>query len=262
MTKPNSSKAIEELIASVRSNVDVIRDAMKGPATDESHAVVSDLMLDLKQSQEKLQKKAGEMAESGQFDSTNVIFEAIDQVSHLEPEFEAWSKSGHGPESAQADTIGASIHVEADTSREKKKKKKSKKSKKESEFDPGSATPPEAGGWDAFPPPPGMVSAPVVSSAVASGGSGGGWPAPPSAPGAANQSVTFAKSPPEIISETDTAAAARLNLGMTWDVIGPLLGDPGSSEDARRHRLAELMTEAIAAECNISPNRIRIKQIS
>ena len=88
--------AIQELVASVRSNVEVVRDAMKEPVTEDSHAIVSDLMLDIKQSQDMLQKRAGELAESGQFDKTNEIFETIDLVTNLEPEYERWSRPGAG----------------------------------------------------------------------------------------------------------------------------------------------------------------------
>ena len=150
MVKP-SSKAVEELVSSVRSNVEVVRDALKAPATEESHAIVQDMMLDLKQSQEKLQKKAAELAESGQFESTNEIFEAIDQVTHLEPEFGAWSKSvSHHNDDQQ---IGASIHVEESPrdGDERKTKKKKKKKKKEEEGMTSRESAPvaeSAGGWE------------------------------------------------------------------------------------------------------------------
>lgn len=238
MVKP-SSKAVEELVSSVRSNVDVVRDAMKSPATNESHAVVQDMMLDLKESQEKLQKKASELAESGQFDNTNVIFEAIDQVSHLEPDFGSWSKSIHqNNEDHPVEQIGANIHMDppvADSGEDRKTKKKKKKKRKD---DSGaeeivvasSAVPvqPITSGWEAFPPPPQVVNE---------------WPVAPDA-------------------KRSSSSCARITLGMPWDVIGPLLGDPGSSHEERKARLAELIKEAISNECQIAPQRIRISRIS
>ena len=244
MVQPSQSKAVEELVASVRSNVDVIRDAMKAPATEDSHAIVSDLMLDVKTSQDKLQKKASELAESGQFGNTNEIFEAIDQVTQLEPEFEQWSKSLH-----PADSIGANIHVDAPAAEDdaEKKKKKKKKKKRESENFGESA-----GGWEAFPPPPASTAWPtdqppqlsVVTDAAPA-------PAPP-------QQARVS----QVSADSTAPAAGRITLGMTWEMIGPLLGDPGSSDEVRRERLAELMKEAIAAECSIRPDRIRINRIS
>ena len=255
MVKPSqsqqSSKAVQELVASVRSNVEVIRDALKAPATEDSHAVVSDLMLEVKQSQDKLQKKAGELAESGQFDNTNEIFEAIDQVTQLEPEYENWSKNVSGPASGvpEADQIGSSIHVEGEEEpvRLKKKKKKKRKDSMPAE---------SSGGWEAFPPPPGAAS-------------GSSWPSQAVIEESAPQqtSVRFAE-PVEVAQEpimppiVAGPVKARITLGMTWDMIGPLLGDPGSSDDERRKRLAELMREALAAECGISQSRINITRIS
>ena len=239
MVKPAPSKAVEELVTSVRSNVDVIRDAIKAPATEDSHAIVSDLMLDVKTSQDKLQKKATELAESGQFDNTNEIFEAIDQVTQLEPEFEQWTKSMHAEPA-----IGANIHVdtpeEVDEGEKKKKKKKKKKRESENFNDPTAAA------WEAFPPPPTSAAWPAEQvpqlSAVVE-------------PVSVRETVVESAGP-------QRSAGGRITLGMTWDMIGPLLGDPGSSDDVRRQRLADLMKEAIAAECNIRPDRIRINNIS
>lgn len=237
MVKP-SSKAVEELVSSVRSNVDVVRDAMKSPATNESHAIVQDMMLDLKQSQEKLQKKASELAESGQFDNTNVIFEAIDQVSHLEPDFGSWSKSiiHQNNEDNPGEQIGANIHMDAapagaegaEDRKTKKKKKKKRKEESAGEEQPVVALQPISSGWEAFPPPPQLVNE---------------WPAVPDA-------------------RSSSPSCARITLGMPWDVIGPLLGDPGSSHEERKTRLAELIKEAISNECQIAPQRIRITRIS
>jgi hypothetical protein len=257
MVKPSqsqqSSKAVQELVASVRSNVDVIRDALKGPATEDSHAVVSDLMLEVKQSQEKLQKKAAELADSGEFDNTNEIFEAIDQVTQLEPEYDSWSRnvSGRVPDAPDADQIGSSIHVEENGDVTKVKKKKKKKRKE--------SLPAEAsGGWEAFPPPPGETTASAWPSQSA--------PQEPAPTMPAPQSVRFEE--PVIatdpVTQTNPSAPARgrITLGMTWDMLGPLLGDPGSSDDERKKRLAELMKEAIATECGISQTRINITRIS
>ena len=247
MVKPSSqqsSKAVQELVASVRSNVEVIRDAIKSPATEDSHAVVSDLMLEVKQSQDKLQKKATELADSGEFDDTNEIFEAIDQVTQLEPEYENWSKQisvpGSGP--PNADQIGASIHVEEDSGvKQKKKKKKKRKDTIEETAAAGGfeATTSGGGGWEAFPAPPG----------------GSSWPPAADPP-------VVAESTFESIPKMTTCARGRITLGMTWDMIGPLLGDPGSSDEERKRRLGELMKEAIASECGISQSRINITQIS
>lgn len=270
MTKPNSSKAVEELIASVRSNVEVIRDAMKAPATEDSHAIVSDLMLEVKTNQDKLQKKASEMAETGQFGSTNEIFEAIDQVSNLEPQFEDWSKSAH--RSAE-DQIGANIHVEEEAPEKSKKKKKKKKSKREDENvdDDAVVTPPQAPapvvsltstGWEAFPPAPGMnvqsAATSVVGQATWPTSSVASHPVTTGSPSIAPvyQPGASAEIPPP------AANRAKLTLGMTWDMIGPLLGDPGSSDEVRKQRLADLMKEAIANECGINQARIRIRNIS
>jgi hypothetical protein len=57
-------------------------------------------------------------------------------------------------------------------------------------------------------------------------------------------------------------ASGRLTLGMNWETIGPLLGDPGSSDDVRKSRLGELIKEAIANECGVTLDRIRIKSVS
>ena len=272
MVKPSSSqvvapasKAVQELVASVRSNVEVIRDALKVPASDDSHAVVSELMLEVKQSQEKLQKKASELAESGQFDNTNEIFEAIDQVTQLEPEFENWSKR-LGPVADEADQIGANIHVDENVDTDKPKKKRKKKRKEQNvEENVG-------GGWEAFPAPPGA--------------SGSSWPASsvnPTFPTADQQvsmtplereeeprkssSIKLTEAPQVTFEAVPPPAAAgpakgRITLGMTWDMIGPLLGDPGSTDEARKLRLAELIKEAIASECGISQSRINITRIS
>ena len=259
MVKPSqsqqSSRAVQELVASVRSNVEVIRDALKAPVTEDSHAVVSDLMLEVKQAQEKLQKKATDSAESGEFDNTNEIFEAIDQVTQLEPEYENWSRSVGGQ--PEADQIGSAIHVDEQPDSVKQKKKKNKKRRDESPL------PETSGGWEAFPPPPGA--------------SGASWPSQPdgvmSQP---TQSVRFAepapvtdnvKEPSPVVvgpapASVSGPARGRITLGMTWDMIGPLLGDPGSSDEERRRRLAELMKEAIATECGISQARIYITNIS
>lgn len=272
MVKPSSSqgtapasRAVQELVASVRSNVEVIRDALKVPASDDSHAVVSELMLEVKQSQDKLQKKASELAESGLFDNTNEIFEAIDQVTQLEPEFENWSKR-LGPVPDEADQIGANIHVEESPETDKPKKKKKKKRKEQN------AEENVGGGWEAFPAPPGA--------------SGSSWPASsvnptfPTAdpqgsikPGEQGQQPRTKSSPkvaeaPQVRFETVPAPVAsgpargRITLGMTWDMIGPLLGDPGSTDEARKLRLGDLIKEAIASECGISQSRINITRIS
>ena len=255
MVKPGSSqqsKAVQELVASVRSNVEVIRDALKAPATEDSHAVVSDLMLEVKQSQDKLQKKAAELADTGEFDNTNEIFEAIDQVTQLEPEYENWSKQISAPDSGapNADLIGSSIHVEEDfadsgTKQKKKKKKKRKENLVAESSGHDAAT--SGGGWEAFPPPPGAAS-------------GSSWPATQSVP--APVVVENAEQTPVPVSAKPSSAKGRITLGMTWDMIGPLLGDPGSSDEERKARLGELMKEAIASECGISQSRINIIQIS
>lgn len=227
MVKPSSSKAttVEELVSSVQSNVEVVRDALKAPPTEESHALVQEMMLDLKQSQEKLQKEAADMAESGKFDNTNDIFEAIDQVTHLEPDFGAWSNN------QDILQIGANIHVE-----EKAKKKKKKKRKDtvagEAQEDHQAVVPAivqsnGAASWEAFPPPPAAAFE---------------WPA---------QQATQPKQ-----------EAGRITLGMSWDVVGPLLGDPGSSDQERKNRLAQLVQEAISNECKIPAQRVRITRIS
>lgn len=260
MVKPSasqSSKAVQELAASVRSNVEVIRDALKAPATEDSHAVVSDLMLEVKQSQEKLQKKAAELAETGEFDNTNEIFEAIDQVTQLEPEFDNWSKNvAH--QDVPADQIGSTIHVEEPEEPARMKKKKKKKRKE-------SMPPESSGGWEAFPPPSGTSwpsQAPVVEQQPTQQTQSVGF----SEPGPAiqqTQSVRFNE--PEKIPvnlSPSGPAKGRITLGMTWDMIGPLLGDPGSSDEERRRRLADLMKEAIAAECGINQARINITRIS
>ena len=246
MVKPptQSSRAVQELVASVKSNVEVIRDALKPPATEDSHAVVSELMLELKQSQDKLQKKATELAESGQFDNTNEIFEAIDLVTQLEPEYESWSKPGATPE----DMIGSNIHVDEPTLDKPKKKKKKKR--KES----AGITDDSAGGWEAFPVPP-----------TASGAT---WPT--TAPEVAGDdlssrrpltSVRFSEAGPDIV-EPASSANGRITLGMNWETIGPLLGDPGSTDEERRNRLSEIIREALASECGISESRINIRRIS
>jgi hypothetical protein len=253
MVKPGSSqqsKAVQELVASVRSNVEVIKDALKAPATEDSHAVVSDLMLEVKQSQDKLQKKAEELADTGEFDNTNEIFEAIDQVTQLEPEYENWSKLISAPDSGapNADMIGSSIHVEEEAvdtgiKQKKKKKKKRKDNIESSGFDAANS----GGGWEAFPPPPGAAS-------------GSSWPVTQSVP--VPVVVDSAEQTPEPVSAQPSSAKGRITLGMTWDMIGPLLGDPGSSDEERKARLGELMKEAIASECGISQSRINIIQIS
>ena len=234
MTKPNA--AVQELIASVRSNVDVARDAMNGPATTDSHVIVSELMLDIKQSQEMLQKKAGELAESGKFENTNEIFETIDMVSHLEPEFANWSSRIV----SQPNEIGANIHTEEG----EKKKKKKKKKRKESDTEGGEVV--VGGGWEAFPAPQQPES----------------WPSNSVQP-ETTHAVSFAAAP-EIIppaGEQVKKASGRLALGMTWETIGPLLGDPGSTDEVRRQRLGELMKEAIANECGITLDRIKIRSV-
>jgi hypothetical protein len=246
MVRPEGGGVVDELIASVRSNVDVARDAMKAPVNDDSHAIVSDLMLEIKQSQEQLQRKASEMVESGRFENTNEIFGTIDLVTNLEPEFEKWSKRdvplSPGGDALSDDGI-------------KKKKKKKKKSKREDGWEnvpPQILQPPVVGGlgessWDAFPAPPGEsgvtpVVAPVDSLVAA-------------------PSVAA----PALPANTETnplPASGRITLGMTWETIGPLLGDPGSSDEARKAKLGELITEAIANECGITLDRIRITSIS
>jgi hypothetical protein len=242
---------VNELISSVRGNVDVARDAMKGPANEDSHHIVSDLMLEIKQAQEALQKKASEMVESGRFENTNEIFETIDMVGQLEPEFADWSKGV----STGGDNIGASIHIEPSPEEvtDKTKKKKKKKKRKDSGGEPVD-TIGETGGWEAFP-------VPVQTS------SGNMWAQQPST------SVTFAPAPAVIPRRSPTtsqtvpepapqSSSGVLTLGMQWDTIGPLLGDPGSSEDARKQRLGDLIKEAIASECGITLDRIRIKSVS
>ena len=214
MVKPSSSqssKAVQELAASVRSNVEVIRDALKAPATEDSHAVVSDLMLEVKQSQEKLQKKAAELAETGEFDNTNEIFEAIDQVTQLEPEFDNWSKSVAHQDVAP-DQIGSTIHVEEPEEPARMKKKKKKKRKE-------SMPPESSGGWEAFPPPSGTSwpsqAAPVVEQQPMQSV---GFPEPPQAI-QQTQSVRFAEPGNEQVPANpgpSGPAKGRITLGMTW----------------------------------------------
>ena len=67
--------------------------------------------------------------------------------------------------------------------------------------------------------------------------------------------------PPPSSGVSTAPASARLTLGMNWATLGPLLGDPGSSEEVRKQRLGDLMKEAIASECGITLDRIRIKQV-
>jgi hypothetical protein len=252
---------IQELVASVRSNVEVVRDAMKDPATEDSHAIVSDLMLEIKQSQDTLQKRATELAESGQFDKTNDIFETIDLVTNLEPEYERWSRPGAGSTSQPAVGVSdAPLPVDdagdGDENQNKKKKKKKKKKR-------------DSGGEDGWGVTeiPAQSSQPIPASNVSVGG---GWEAFPAPPG---ESVTLApidRTPPVIAANISSApvapvmkpATGRLTLGMNWDTIGPLIGDPGSSDDVRKSRLGELVKEAIANECGLTLDRIRIKSVS
>lgn len=256
--------AVKELIASVRGNVDVARDAMRGPATEDSHHIVSDLMLEIKQAQEALQKKASELAESGRFDNTNEIFETIDMVGQLEPEFAGWSKGGPMAGTG-GDNIGAGIHVDTEEPhdeqpQEKTKKKKKKKKRRESDYQDGSVSPLDGAGWEAFPVPPGT-----------SAGLWEGQSRQP--PPLVNNSVSFAPAPvviprgpsveqAQVAAHSPQLASGLLTLGMKWETIGPLLGDPGSSEAARKERLGELIKEAIATECGITLERIRIKAVS
>lgn len=240
-------KAVEELVASVRSNLDVIRDAMKDPMTDDSHQIVSELMLDVKQSQELLQKRASELVESGNFANTSEIFETIDLVTNVEPQFETWSRggaSGNNGVNNLADSIGASIHA-AEVPKKKKKKKKNRDlaaaDSSGAGFDSSGGA---AGGWEAFPLPPG----------------GDAWPVQPVQEPVQNQEIAPRSSsdptvPPAVVS------SARLSLGMTWEALAPLLGDPGSTDEVRKQRLGDLMKEAIATECGITLDRIRIRGI-
>lgn len=259
--------AVKELIASVRGNVDVARDAMRGPATEDSHHIVSDLMLEIKQSQEALQKKASELAETGRFDNTNEIFETIDLVGQLEPEFADWSK---GAPTGGDHNIGASIHVDAhepqqdEAPQEKTKKKKKKKKRRDSsDANPEDGfTPPETGdaaGWEAFPVPPatssglwGEASPPPIPAASVSF-----TPAPAVIPRRPSLDVT-----PPAPTQQPSPVGGVMTLGMKWETIGPLLGDPGSSDSARKERLGELIKEAIATECGITLDRIRIKAVA
>ena len=280
-------RAVEELVSSVRSNIEVIRDAMKEPMTNDSHAIVSEMMLDIKQSQELLQKKASEMVESGNFSNTSEIFETIDLVTNMEPIFEEWT---HGGASASAsgglgDTIGASIHVDVP-----KKKKKKKKNRNEDD-------------WEAFPPPPGGAwPAPVSPSVIPREGTTVdpvvNMQAPKVESGRVSiqapvmsiqapvvesgrvsiQAPVMSMQPPMLesgrvnmhgrgaVAQSFVApgapAAARLTLGMNWESIAPLLGDPGSTDDVRKSRLAQLIKEAIGSECGIALDRVCIKQIS
>ena len=261
--------AIQELVASVRSNVEVVRDAMKEPVTEDSHAIVSDLMLDIKQSQDMLQKRAGELAESGQFDKTNEIFETIDLVTNLEPEYERWSRPGAGsttpPNAVASDEPTPAEEFEGVDDTANKKKKKKKKKKRDSGAEDGWGIPDQlvtnqpsqpaqvdavsaTGGWEAFPAPPGesVTLAPIDRSPALG-------PAAVAAPSA---------QPVPVTAPAPRPASARLTLGMNWDTIGPLLGDPGSSEDVRKSRLGELIKEAIANECGVTLDRIRIKSVS
>ena len=250
---------IQELVASVRSNVDVVRDAMKDPATEDSHAIVSDLMLEIKQSQDTLQKRASELAESGRFDKTNDIFETIDLVTNLEPEYERWSRPGGGVTSQPVVGVAdAALPLEemADNDDNQNRKKKKKKKKKR---DSGGED-----GWGVTDMTPAQTSQPVPVDNVSVR-----WEAFPAPPG---ESVTLApidRTPQAIISSQPVSAApttrpatGRLTLGMNWDTIGPLIGDPGSSDDVRKSRLGELVKEAIANECGLTLDRIRIKSVS
>jgi hypothetical protein len=264
---PNSSQnnnsangvVIKELVASVRSNVDVVRDAMKEPANEDSHAIVSDLMLEIKQSQDVLQKRASELADTGQFDDTNEIFETIDLVTNLEPDFERWSRpaavnTGRPAVGDADEPLPADEFAEVDAAQNKKKKKKKKKKRESGGEDDWGATETNAqvvpsqpanvesvsatGGWEAFPAPPGETVPVAPSGGVAPVQSTPPTPAPMQ------------------------AASGRLTLGMTWDTIGPLIGDPGSSDEVRKLRLGELVKEAIANECGVTLDRIQIKSVS
>lgn len=253
--------AVSELIASVRGNVDVAREAMRGAATEDSHHVVSDLMLEIKQAQDTLQKKATEMADSGRFDETNQIFETIDMVGQLEPEFARWSKGVP----TGTDHIGANIHVDAAEPVQEEpvdKTKKKKKKKKRKDDSDGEGNLPiitgDNGGWEAFPMPPPTSSALWVDPQAATGSAAIGPPpvaAPRSMSADANNAAVVQPTPP------GQPCSGVLSLGMKWETIGPLLGDPGSSEQVRRERLGEMIKEAIASECGITLERIRIKSV-
>jgi len=268
MVRPENG-VMNELIASVRSNVEVARDAMKAPVNDDSHAIVSDLMLEIKQSQDQLQKTASELVESGRFDNTNEIFETIDLVTNLEPEFERWSKAQIQPSQVTpqpAGDLGADEPDQVDDDVKTKKKKKKKKSKRE-DADGWAAAPPatSTGGlagwdsqpaatssWDAFPAPPATVvgdSPPAAQEPL--------QPPPVTLPALVAMTPANTETPSVPIPRS-----ARLTLGMTWETLGPLLGDPGSTDEVRKARLGDMIKEAIANECGITLDRIRIKAIS
>ncbi|KAF4715586.1 hypothetical protein FOZ62_009774, partial [Perkinsus olseni] len=89
----SSDDDVDELVDTLNSSLDVIKDALRQPATPDSADFINNLMLEIQQNRDKLQARAEELVESGQFGSTDRIFEALEQVSQVEPRFDTWTRN-------------------------------------------------------------------------------------------------------------------------------------------------------------------------
>ncbi|KAF4722516.1 hypothetical protein FOZ63_021840 [Perkinsus olseni] len=89
----SSDDDVDELVDTLNSSLDVIKDALRQPATPDSADFINNLMLEIQQNRDKLQARAEELVEGGQFGSTDRIFEALEQVSQVEPRFDTWTRN-------------------------------------------------------------------------------------------------------------------------------------------------------------------------
>lgn len=88
---------VDELVDTLNSSLDVMKDALRQPATPDSVDFINNLMLEVKlllglslveasyssqiqQNRDRLQARAEELVENGQFGSTDRIFEVLEQV--------------------------------------------------------------------------------------------------------------------------------------------------------------------------------------
>ncbi|EER12222.1 hypothetical protein Pmar_PMAR001019 [Perkinsus marinus ATCC 50983] len=70
-----------------------MKDALRQPATPDSVDFINNLMLEIQQNRDRLQARAEELVENGQFGSTDRIFEVLEQVSQMESRFDNWTRS-------------------------------------------------------------------------------------------------------------------------------------------------------------------------
>ena len=213
---------VADIVNSLRSCLEVIKDAMRQPANSDSFPIVSELVAEVREAHASLQKKANEALERGE--AVEGILEALELANEIEPRYEEWRGSFGSPRAPSRPSITPEAPVppppfEPDVVDSKRRSKK-KKSSADLAF--------EAIEWDAFPEISNFVDPPSVNLEISN--------------------------LPPLPDLTAVPLKGTVRIDLPWKDVGPLLSD---EENQRTKKMEDFFRDSVAKSLKLNPNRIK-----